>query len=164
MKLTNTQSIVINAAVDRADGNIDPLPPNLRGGARVKVFGGLLSRGLIKKHGSTHLLTDEGYAAVGRARPKVAPKPEAAADSAADAPQTADAAKPRRTRDNTKQAAVIAMLRRPEGATIQQIVAVTGWQAHTVRGTFAGAFKKKLGLAITSTKPEDGERVYWIGE
>jgi Protein of unknown function (DUF3489) len=163
MKLTDTQSIVINAAADRTDGNIDPLPSHLRGGARVKVFGGLLSRGLIKKRGGTYLLTDEGYAAVGRTRPKVAPNAKAATDSATGAQETPAAAKPHRTRDNTKQATVIAMLRRPEGATIQQIVAVTGWQAHTVRGTFAGAFKKKLGLAITSTKPEDGERVYWIG-
>nr|WP_226470659.1 DUF3489 domain-containing protein [Luteimonas panaciterrae] len=39
-----------------------------------------------------------------------------------------------------------------------------GWQAHTVRGTFAGAFKKKLGLTITSTKDAGGERVYRIAE
>jgi hypothetical protein len=65
-----------------------------------------------------------------------------------------------RTRENSKQAAVIQMLQRPEGATINQICAATGWQAHTVRGTFAGAFKKKLGLTITSEKPEGGERIY----
>jgi len=70
-------------------------------------------------------------------------------------------AKPR-TRDNSKQAEVIRMLQRPEGATIGQICTVTGWQAHTVRGTFAGAFKKKLGLTITSDKPQGGERVYRI--
>jgi hypothetical protein len=39
---------------------------------------------------------------------------------------------------------------------------VTGWQPHTVRGTFAGAFKKKLGLTITSTKVNGGERIYAI--
>lgn len=70
-------------------------------------------------------------------------------------------AKPR-TRDNSKQAAVIRMLQRPEGATIGQICTATGWQAHTVRGTFAGAFKKKFGLTITSDKPQGGERVYRI--
>jgi len=70
-------------------------------------------------------------------------------------------AKPR-TRDNSKQAEVIRMLQRPEGATIGQICTATGWQAHTVRGTFAGAFKKKLGLTITSDKPQGGERVYRI--
>ena len=67
-----------------------------------------------------------------------------------------------RTRDNSKQATVIGMLKRPEGATIQQIVEATSWQAHTVRGTFAGAFKKKLGLTITSTKDAGEQRVYKI--
>jgi hypothetical protein len=67
-----------------------------------------------------------------------------------------------RTRENSKQATVIQMLQRPEGATISQICAATGWQAHTVRGTFAGAFKKKLGLNLTSDKAEGGERTYRI--
>ena len=66
----------------------------------------------------------------------------------------------RKTRDDTKQAQLIAMLRRKEGATIAQIVAATGWQPHTVRGAFAGALKKKLGLTVTSEKVEGGERVY----
>ena len=85
------------------------------------------------------------------ARKAATPKPDAAATS--DAP---------RSRENSKQAQVIAMLRRPEGATIQQICDATQWQAHTVRGTFAGAFKKKLGLTITSEKTEGGERIYRI--
>ena len=46
--------------------------------------------------------------------------------------------------------------------TISQICTATGWQAHTVRGTFAGAFKKKIGLNIVSDKPQGGERVYRI--
>jgi hypothetical protein len=69
-----------------------------------------------------------------------------------------------KTRDNTKQAQLIAMLRRKEGATIAQIVAATGWQPHTVRGAFAGALKKKLGLTVTSEKVEGGERTYRIAE
>ena len=68
---------------------------------------------------------------------------------------------PKRMRDNSKQAQVIAMLRRPEGATIAQICEATDWQAHTVRGTLAGALKKKLGLNVQSEK-HDGERVYRI--
>jgi len=59
---------------------------------------------------------------------------------------------------------MLSLLRRPEGATIADICTVTGWQAHTVRGTFAGAFKKKLGLDINSTKEAGGERVYRIGQ
>ncbi len=49
---------------------------------------------------------------------------------------------------------------KPVIETVAQIMAATEWQAHTGRGTVAGAFKKKLGLAITSEKPEGGERVY----
>lgn len=67
-------------------------------------------------------------------------------------------AKPR-TLANSKPAEVIRMPQRSDGATISQICAATGWQAHTVRGTFAGTFKKKLGLTIVSNKPQGGERV-----
>ena len=66
------------------------------------------------------------------------------------------------TRQNTKQAKLIAMLRMPEGATIGQIAKAFGWQRHTVRGVLSGALKKKLGLIITSAKAEEGERVYRI--
>lgn len=58
-------------------------------------------------------------------------------------------------RPDSKQAQVIEMLKRPEGATIAQISEATGWQHHTVRGTFAGALKKKLGLTIVSEKVAD---------
>ncbi|MEZ5789238.1 MAG: DUF3489 domain-containing protein, partial [Xanthobacteraceae bacterium] len=67
-----------------------------------------------------------------------------------------------RTRENSKQAEVVRMLQRPEGATIRQICETTGWQQHTVRGTFAGAIRKKLGLVVTSAKAEGAERVYRI--
>ena len=65
-------------------------------------------------------------------------------------------------RDGSKEARVIAMLRRPEGATIAQVMAATGWQSHTVRGLFAGALKKRHGLTVTSDKPQGGERIYRI--
>ena len=70
--------------------------------------------------------------------------------------------KPRRRREGTKQALLVEMLRRPEGATIDQIVEATGWQRHTARGAISGAIKKKLGLTVTSEKPAEGERVYNI--
>ena len=72
--------------------------------------------------------------------------------------------KPRRQREGSKQARVIAMLRRPEGATIAQIMHETGWLAHTVRGAFAGALKKKLGLTVMSEKVDGGDRVYRLAE
>jgi hypothetical protein len=63
----------------------------------------------------------------------------------------------------SKQDAVIAMLRRAEGATVDEVVSATGWQRHTVRGVFSGTLKKKLGLAVASAKEERG-RVYRIAE
>ncbi|MDX2276948.1 MAG: DUF3489 domain-containing protein [Hyphomonadaceae bacterium] len=56
---------------------------------------------------------------------------------------------------------IIAALRSPKGATITQLMKLTDWQMHSVRGAIAGALKKKRGLAITSTKT-NGERVYRI--
>jgi Protein of unknown function (DUF3489) len=64
---------------------------------------------------------------------------------------------------STKQAKVIALLQRPDGASIQEIVKATGWQPRTVRGAISGALKKKLGLAVTSAKEERGQ-VYRIGK
>ena len=65
-------------------------------------------------------------------------------------------------RAGTKQATLIAMLRRPDGADLDEIADVTGWQKHTIRGAISGALKKKLGLAVTSTKDDQGKRVYRI--
>ena len=61
----------------------------------------------------------------------------------------------------SKQDEVIAMLRRPEGATVDEVARATGWQRHTVRGVFSGTLKKKLGLTLASVKEERG-RVYRI--
>jgi hypothetical protein len=68
-----------------------------------------------------------------------------------------------KTREGTKQAALVAMLQRPEGATIPEVVEATGWQPHTVRGALAGALKKRLGLTIVSEKLEGRGRVYRLG-
>jgi hypothetical protein len=63
----------------------------------------------------------------------------------------------------SKQDGVVAMLRRAEGATIDEVASATGWQRHTVRGVFSGTLKKKLGLTVASAKEERG-RVYRIAE
>src|SRR5215472_2092116 len=63
----------------------------------------------------------------------------------------------------SKQDEVIGMLRRPEGATVDEVARATGWQRHTVRGVFSGTLKKKLGLTLASAKEERG-RVYRIPE
>ena len=64
-------------------------------------------------------------------------------------------------RGNSKTARVIALLRRPQGATLQAIMKATGWQSHSVRGFISGQLKKKLGLKVRSVKRE-GKRVYSI--
>jgi hypothetical protein len=58
-------------------------------------------------------------------------------------------------RGGTKQAQMIELLRRPEGATVEQIAAATGWQHHTIRGAISGALKKKLGLTVEATRTRE---------
>jgi Protein of unknown function (DUF3489) len=57
---------------------------------------------------------------------------------------------------------MIELLKRPEGATVEQIAEATGWQHHTIRGAISGALKKKVGLSMASEKRENGERIYRI--
>ena len=64
---------------------------------------------------------------------------------------------------DTKQATLIAMLRTPNGATVEEISAALQWAPHTIRGAMAGALKKKLGLKVTSEKVEHRGRVYRVG-
>jgi hypothetical protein len=75
-----------------------------------------------------------------------APRPGAPADRQPDTAAT------RTPRAGTKQALMIALLKRPEGATVEQIAAAIGWQHHTIRGAISGALKKKLGLAVETTR------------
>jgi hypothetical protein len=92
---------------------------------------------------------------------KLAPVPEATAPSRnrrAAGGKTAE----RKQREDSKQAQVIAMLRRPTGATLDDLIAATGWQRHTVRGVLSGALKKRLGLTIQSEKTTGSPRTYRI--
>ena len=61
---------------------------------------------------------------------------------------------------STKKAAVLELLRRPTGATLAELMKVTGWQPHSVRGFLSGAVGKKMGLNLDSSKRPDGERAY----
>jgi len=170
--LTPAQHAILAYALEHTDGKIVWFPDNIKGGARKKVLDGLFNRALVTTDGADWFVAAEGYDAMGRRRPAPAtpaaapleadPEIEAAVTAAeATWKQERPTAKPR-TRENSKQADVIRMLKRPEGATVRQICEATGWQAHTVRGTFAGAFKKKLGLSIVSEKAQGAERIYRI--
>jgi hypothetical protein len=92
--------------------------------------------------------------------------PAAEADSAATPAKRkakAQAAKPGKAapaqkpapRTGTKQALMIDLLKRPEGATVEQIAEATGWQHHTIRGAISGALKKKLGLIVEATRTRE---------
>ena len=109
----------------------------------------LYNKALIDKSG------DDCYYVIADVRVALGGQP----DTVTSEPQSTPAVTPPSSK-NSKQAQVLAMLSRPEGATVPQICETTGWQAHTVRGTFAGAFKKKLGLEITSEKTKGSDRVY----
>ena len=65
-------------------------------------------------------------------------------------------------RTNTKSAAIIALLKSKRGATIQELMQATHWQAHSIRGFLAGSLSKRHGLAVTSEKPEGKARRYRV--
>lgn len=183
-KLSDTQLVILSAAAKRADRIALPLPDSLRGGAAKKVIGALLAKGFLEEveadlrngesawretgdgHAVTLVATEAGLAAIGvePERPDGAQTGATEAPSAKpaqdNAPEAEAASKARTPRPGTKQALLIDMLRAEEGATIDEIVAATGWLPHTARGAMSGALKKKLGLEIMSEKVEGRGRVY----
>lgn len=154
-KLTETQTTILKTAAGRANGNIEPLPATLRGGARTKVIEGLLARALIVDVDGDHLLTDAGYAAVGKRHPVSKGIQKLDAPDALQKPEVT-------IRPGTKLAAIIDAMLQPGGATIAQMMAGTGWQAHTVRGAISGMVRKRLGYQVVSEQGADGQRAYRI--
>jgi hypothetical protein len=183
-QLSDTQAMILSAAARRPEHIALPLPESLRGGAAAKVVGTLIAKGLLQEvdadlrkgepvwretgdgHGTTLVATDAGLSAIGIEPDDARTAPTGTNGAPSDAPTTDTATqseaahKARAPREGTKQATLIAMLRAPDGATIEEITAATGWQSHTVRGAMAGALKKKLGLEVTSEKVEGRGRVY----
>jgi cobalamin biosynthesis protein CobT len=75
----------------------------------------------------------------------------------AKVPEKATGARP-----GSKTEKVVDLLKRPGGVTTKELIKATGWQPHSVRGFLSGTVGKKMGLAVTSTKGEDGERSYSV--
>ena len=179
---SDTQSLILSRAATRPGNLALPLPKGLVGAAAKMVVGKMIARGWLEEveanlrrgepmwretgdgHGTTLIATEAGLEAIGidpvvanavasvrRAKPKAEPAPDATATT-----------KPIAIRAGTKQAQIIAMLQRPEGATVAEMVEATGWLAHTVRGCISGALKKKLGLPIAAEKVEGRGTVYTL--
>jgi hypothetical protein len=179
-KLSDTQLVILSAAAQRADLSVLPLPDSLtlKGGALNKVMNSLRNRGLIRVIGGDGglervVITSEGMVAIGveaedhealavadtaptlaEADGAATPAKRKAKAKAAKPGKAAPAEKPT-PRAGTKQALMIELLRRPEGATVEQIAAATGWQHHTIRGAISGALKKKLGLKVEATRTRE---------
>ena len=182
---SDTQSLILSRAATRPGNLALPLPEGLVGAAAKMVVGKMIARGWLEEveanlrrgepmwretgdgHGTTLIATAAGLEAIG-IEPVVAsavasvrkarPNPEPV-----QTPDDTGTAKPVAIRAGTKQAQIIAMLQRPEGATVAEMVEATGWLAHTVRGSISGALKKKLGLPIAAEKVEGRGTVYRIG-
>lgn len=183
-KLTDTQTIILSRAATRPGNLAMPLPEGLHGAAAQKAVAAMITRGWLEEvdadlrrgeplwretgdgHGTTLIATEAGLAAIG-IEPVAASaaasvrkaKPQAEAEAALTT-EAKDAQKPVAIRAGTKQAQIITLLQRPEGASIAEIVEATSWQAHTARGAISGALKKKLGLPVTSEKVEGRGTVY----
>lgn len=142
-QLTQTQEAILLAASKRPDGNIEPLPSNINAGIKPRVIQGLLNRDLITQSDGTYIINVKGFTAI-------------------DLPEPSKTIRSATPRKGTKQARMIALMQRPEGASIEEICNETGWQKHTVRGTFSNTLKKRLGLTVTSSKEEGQPRRYRV--
>jgi Protein of unknown function (DUF3489) len=188
-KLSDSQLVILSTASQRPDGCVFPITLKLKGNAIGNVLKSLLTKGLLEevpgRADDTLWRYDDGAPLTLKASPaayrhlgidseatsETAPLPDRDRQSGKHTPAKAAQAaaivetKPRKertVRKDSKQAQLIAMLRRAKGATIAEIVEAFKLQPHTVRGVIAGALKKKLGLEVVSEKSERRGRVYRI--
>ena len=154
-KLTDTEQVILTAT-SRNNGTV---PTRERSKSKVdpRAYGAavasLLKKGILEFSGPAREgdFTKDGQ------------KLALANTERLEPPKKATVTSERKTRDGTKQAMMIELLKRPGGATLAEIVEATGWLQHTARGVLAGSLKKKLGLTIESEKDDTRGRTYKLG-
>ncbi|SET88326.1 DUF3489 domain-containing protein [Oceanicella actignis] len=166
IQLSDAQAVILSTACAREDGAVFPVTASLKGGAVGNVCKSLLKRGLIEEVPATDLETvwrhDEERGPITLRATPLAYNTLGITDAPEETPPADAPPAPVQRRKGTKQEILIEMLRAESGATIDEIVAATGWKPHTVRGAMSGVLRKKLGLTIISEKVEGRGRVYRI--
>ena len=169
--LTVRQRELLHTAGTRFDG--DTLPAAAEMGIRGGAYGAMTEKlqqiGLLEGDANHLRLTAAAYVVLGirqeSAEPQTdepAPQVEEAEDCTPEAEAAPESPKPRKQREGTKQAKIIEMLKRDEGATLAQIMEATSWQMHTARAVLSRTIQKDLGIALVSEKTTGGERVYRV--
>ena len=168
IQLSDAQAFILSTACAREGGAIFPVTASLKGGAVGNVCKSLLKQGLIEEIAATDLNTvwrhDEERGPITLRATPLAYSTLGITDEQSGTPPAETPTSAVQRRKGTKQETLIEMLRAQGGATIDEIVAATDWQPHTVRGAMSGALKKKLGLHVTSEKVENRGRVYSLPE
>ncbi|WP_375459487.1 DUF3489 domain-containing protein [uncultured Enterovirga sp.] len=167
LTLSKTETKILTEAASR-EGGLLLLPDTMKEVSRQRLLGRLESTGLIApagQHGDDPALTTAGYRAVGLRPPRVrkAKAAEAsteAGSSPAEAAPAAEVIATDSTRPGTKQALIISLLGRPEGASQAEIIAATGWLPHTTRAALSRL--RSAGHALTKSAREDGVTAYRI--
>ena len=164
IQLTDTQAVILSAACARDDGAVFPVTAKLKGGAVGNVCKSLLKLGLIEEIPATDLNTvwrhEEAHGPITLRATPLAHRTLGITDAGPTTAAVENLTASFQRRKGTKQEAVLALLRTPAGATIEDIAAATGWAAHTSRGFLSGVLKKRLGLSVSSTKIDGRGRVY----
>ena len=133
MKLTPTQIDILTQAAEQTEGeiNLDKIDARVRS----RVLEGLLRRGLIIRKADGYQIHLTGYTCLGLPVPAQVEEAKTKTIS---------------LRSGTKQATLIALMQRPQGASIDELCEATSWLPHTIRGVFSNTLKKRLGLTVTS--------------
>ena len=165
IQLTITQATILSAACARDDGLVFPVTASIKGGPVGNSLKSLLKRGLIEEIKASNLNTVWRHDEAGSLTLRTTPLAYSAlgiGDAEGAAPAVQPDLTPATRRKGTKKVQLIAMLTAADGASINEIIAVTGWLAHTARGVISGVLRKKLGLTILTGKVDGRGRVYRI--